>query len=1283
MASASPGFRFLAHRFTKSPVVMKDGSSKRFRSEDFATSGRDDGGMEQFDQIPPLPEINFKDKLLSSSCFEYTEGMEKDGFSIEASDYEVKDSPYGPSIRFSDHVKNKIYRPWKNSVIIQFVGKTHTYNFVFARLKQRWRLKGPMQLVDLDNGFFIVRFVLEEDMLCMLTGGPWVVAGQYVAVQKWRPNFCAAEEHVSRITVWVRLSGMGVEFFNSETIKCIGDLIGSSYKVDVHTVGQMRGKFARVCVEIDLNMPLIPYLVVEGRPMRVEYENLPVICFNCCRVGHSKEHCPFAKPIHKNNEPDMDMTRDIQEEMCSHQVEKGPIDPSGDKAGFGIWNVVPTRKAWKKNFKNGTTASDDKGKGVSPEVVHKRQEKTFYSSNNLPQKDKKEVIQKGISEAGTYDASGSIFNILENECFDSEQEHVFGTLENHLSSNGKTVQSKDDGGWNAPILTNKGKKKIGRPRKLDQALSNLRKPMTSFDNGGLEIGEVEACRNEAADQDMEIQDLRDYVSVQLESEVGEALIADVSACCAEDGKAQEGQPRISSSKARKVISQLGFPKAEISDAVGFSGGIWLLWDDAKFNLRVIHCMDQAVSHGLIDLGFLGPKFTWVNKRAGGDFVMKRLDRVICNKEWRIPSAELKPFRFEAMWLKHCLFPEFIQAEWKNLEGSVSIKLDLLIPLLREWNTQVFGQIFQKKKRILARLQGIQRALCKGFSPFLSNLEKQLQQEFENLLDQEDVFWKQKSRIEYFHGLFLDDFVDIIRSPLPSLFPHISEADLAAVSNEVTEKEVQDALLAIGPYKAPSPDGYSAIFFHNHWCLCKKDIEDLVFKCFSSGSVPESLNSTLVTLVPKITNPQSMLQFRPISLCNTLYKVVSKIIVGRLRPLMCKFVSPNQVSFVPGRQISDNIFIAQEVLHRFHRARGKTGYIAWKIDLSKAYDRLKWSFIEQTLAEIGIGETSLHLIMSCVKNVSYRIILNEELTESIKPQRGVRQGDPLSPYLFVLCMEKLSHIIAAKVLKKEWKAVRAARSGPLISHLFFADDLILFGEASAQQAMVMKNSLEEFCELSGQQVNFEKSLLYISANTKSDLVDQIELTCGATRSADMGNYLGVPLVQGRVTKAMYKGVLVKVQAKLAAWKSQLLSMAGRITLIQSVASSIPLYTMQTAMLPQGLCEDLDKSSKSFLWGSSENYHKTHLVKWDTVCLPKRLGGLGIKKASLMNQAMLSKASWRIVVGDSGLWAAMLRKKYLRGSFCFDAYDDNCTLASSSWKGLIYGAAILNKGMKWRV
>ncbi|CAL2230623.1 unnamed protein product [Prunus armeniaca] len=202
-------------------------------------------------------------------------------------------------------------------------------------------------------------------------------------------------------------------------------------------------------------------------------------------------------------------------------------------------------------------------------------------------------------------------------------------------------------------------------------------------------------------------------------------------------------------------------------------------------------------------------------------------------------------------------------------------------------------------------------------------------------------------------------------------------------------------------------------------------------------------------------------------------------------------------------------------------------------------------------------------------------MNGELIESFKAQRGVRQGDPLSPYLFVLCMEKFRHIIATRVLKKDWKAISAARSGPLIWYLFFVDDLILFGEASTQQAMVeMKNSLDEFYELSEQKVNFEKSLLYIYANTKSELVDQIELIYGVTRSANT-----------------------------------------------------------TSKLPQALCEELDKSSKRFMWGSSEKHHKTHLVKWDTVCLPKYLGGLDIKKASLMNQAMLSKASRRIVAGDS--------------------------------------------------
>ncbi|KAH0992249.1 hypothetical protein GBA52_003732 [Prunus armeniaca] len=365
-------------------------------------------------------------------------------------------------------------------------------------------------------------------------------------------------------------------------------------------VSQMRGTFARVCVEIDLNKPFIPYLVVEGTRVRVEYENLPMIFFSCCRVGHNKEYCPFANPVHKDNETDMDMTRDIEEEMCSHQVEKlsemtldgnqkGPIDLTGDKASFGIWNVVPTRKVWKKNFKNGTIASEDKGKSVTHEVVHKRQEKVIDYDNYLPQKDKKKVV-KGVNFAAEiYDSSGSRFNILENECFDGGQEHVFGTstLDHLLPINGKAIQRQDIGGWNELTPPNKGKKKIGRPRKvlsdistksssrpsivlrsssenfpnnptttsvseLEQASIKHRDSVTGFADGVFESGEVDALSNDSffipkpyitsrdsrvADQDMETQDLRDSESLQLDSDVGEALIDDVSACYIEDGKA--------------------------------------------------------------------------------------------------------------------------------------------------------------------------------------------------------------------------------------------------------------------------------------------------------------------------------------------------------------------------------------------------------------------------------------------------------------------------------------------------------------------------------------------------------------------------------------------------------------------------------------------------------------------------------------------------------------------------------------------------------------------------
>lgn len=151
----------------------------------------------------------------------------------------------------------------------------------------------------------------------------------------------------------------------------------------------------------------------------------------------------------------------------------------------------------------------------------------------------------------------------------------------------------------------------------------------------------------------------------------------------------------------------------------------------------------------------------------------------------------------------------------------------------------------------------------------------------------------------------------------------------------------------------------------------------------------------------------MQHLRPISLCNTLYKVVAKLIVEKLRPHLNKWVSASQTSFVPGRLTTDNIITAQELLHRFHRASGVTDLCVWKIDLSTTYDRIEWPVLNYVLVEIGLPEKLGGLIMQCVMTVTYQVIVNGELTRTITPICGLRQGDLISPYLFISCMERLS------------------------------------------------------------------------------------------------------------------------------------------------------------------------------------------------------------------------------------------------------------------------------------
>ncbi|KAM2304045.1 hypothetical protein ACFXTH_023791 [Malus domestica] len=322
--------------------------------------------------LEPLPKMDFKAKLMglvdANPQMEGIPGEETDQFKIGDGDFEIYEEPRGPCIKFTDPVKSRLLRPWRKAIIIKIMGKSHTHNFVLGRLQQRWSmLQGRFSLIDLENNFFIVKFALESDMKNILCGRPWIIAGQYLVMQKWRAGFDPHSESINRMAVWVRIVGLHIEWFNPEAMKRIGDLIGTTLRVDAHTASQVRGKYARVCVELDLTKPLISNVKVENCWYAVEYEGLHLVCFNCGCYGHRREQCPSL--IRKQSttlDPDIETNQPMDEDSVQDQVMSSNVGKSDkscttevgkdmkthDSPLIGPWSIVTYNRRAKPSKKS-------------------------------------------------------------------------------------------------------------------------------------------------------------------------------------------------------------------------------------------------------------------------------------------------------------------------------------------------------------------------------------------------------------------------------------------------------------------------------------------------------------------------------------------------------------------------------------------------------------------------------------------------------------------------------------------------------------------------------------------------------------------------------------------------------------------------------------------------------------------------------------------------------------------------------------------------------------------
>ncbi|XP_024016341.1 uncharacterized protein LOC112089817 [Eutrema salsugineum] len=606
-----------------------------------------------------------------------------------------------------------------------------------------------------------------------------------------------------------------------------------------------------------------------------------------------------------------------------------------------------------------------------------------------------------------------------------------------------------------------------------------------------------------------------------------------------------------------------------------------------FRTMLDHC-------GMLDFPYKGNSFSWVGRRRSGK-VKCRLDRAVGNGVWqstfshtiveylRLWGSDHRPvlamiqvdnrrsnksFRFDKRWLGKPGFKEAVTSGWGSFDGVSRRDFHQKVANCRKSISTWKKSLPTNSEKMIDALKDQLDAAQDDESTSFEEIEE-IRRKLSAALREEEMFWKQKKP----------------DSALRYITEKVTESSNQFLLKEPSEAEIKKALFDINPDKAPGPDGMTCKFYQKFWQEFRHDIVNLVTEFFTSGSFDPRLNQTNICLIPKKDKPRAMVEFRPISLCNVSYKIISKLMCNRLKRVLPNLISETQSAFMARRLITDNILLAQE---NFHALRTnpvcRESFMAIKTDMSKAYDRVEWSFLEALMIKLGFSERWVKLLMFCISSVSYQVLLNGEPRGKITPSRGLRIGDPLSPFLFILCTEALISLLKGAEEEKRISGLKVAQASPPVSHLLFADDSLFFCKAELQQGAEIFRILNTYGSASGQQLNLGKSSIMFGNRVDPNLKQGIRNAIGITSEGE------------------WVWVTDKLRSAIA----------------------------------------------NFWWSSKPNNGGIHWIAWDKICIPKEMGGLGFRDLQDFNLALLAKQLWRLILYPSSLLARVLRGRYYRQS-----------------------------------
>ncbi|WMV13686.1 hypothetical protein MTR67_007071 [Solanum verrucosum] len=348
-----------------------------------------------------------------------------------------------------------------------------------------------------------------------------------------------------------------------------------------------------------------------------------------------------------------------------------------------------------------------------------------------------------------------------------------------------------------------------------------------------------------------------------------------------------------------------------------------------------------------------------------------------------------------------------------------------------------------------------------------------------------------------------------------------------------------------------------------------------------------------------------------------------ILTERLKKVMSKLVDEQQMAFIKGRKIMDAILVANECVDM--RYKSKAPGILCKLDIEKAYNHLNWEHMWRTLRRMGFGNTWIKWMRFCITTVKFSVLISGSPTGFFSSERGLRQGDPLSPFLFILAMEGLSDMLKSAQVNNKIRGfiVNEGNSlGVSISHLQYADDTLVFCEAEKEQLKHLRVIFILFEAVSELHINWEKSFIY-PVNEVPEISTLANILGGKIGEIPT-TYLGMPLGAKSKSMNVWNSMVERCEKKLVNWRSQYLSLDDGVSLINNVLDAMPTYMMSLFPIHGKIIKKLDAIRRNFLWqGNGEGEKKHHLVKWEAIITSKKEGGLGIKNLKAQNKSLLLK------------------------------------------------------------